>query len=150
MKPGGFSVMKWNVWIATHVAPRTPMLTLTFKKNKNKTCKFALTGTNSKLHLMLVNFVHWTWSSYVTDTLLWPSVSLIFAVNDTGCLAVWAERRICGLSFWGEKSAKPRKRLWIKVLACVFVCVWRYGCVQFSVTPGIYSKGGQAYIKLMR
>lgn len=104
---------------------------------------------NYQLQLMLDNLVHWMRGSRVTDSLLRPSAPLIRAVNDAGCLTSWAEgRRICGLSFWGEKSAKPCKRLWIKVLACVFVCVWWCVCVCSSV-PHKGFIPTPAFIKLM-
>ncbi len=128
-----------HFWIATHAAARTPMLTLAFKKS---TTPVNLPNSH-QLRLTLVNFVRWMRSSHVGDTLLWPPVSLILAANDTGCLALWAERRICGLSFWGEKSAKPCKRLWIKVLSCVFVCVWWSVCVSSASHQGFIQKAAK-------
>ena len=50
---------------------------------------------------------------------------------------LWAHFRV-------KKSAKPRKRLWIKVLACVFVCVRMWVCVErhtrdlFKRQPSLY------------
>lgn len=65
---------------------RTPMLTLTFK---NSTAHVNFPDLRQlQTPSALVNFVHWMWRSFVTDTLLWPPVSLILAANDTGCLAL--------------------------------------------------------------